>query len=198
MKKIISLLLAMVLLVPALALAEPAELPTFDFTAEEWLARYQEVVGEDSEWYFDDFEIKRPQSRAANDPLRTEYIHMWDDGRASMLIDGMYDFEFPSMVVLRLLKGPFINGSLAMELLPDIAAELCSVSEKVVRATLPSLTDEEIEGIFEQLAMTVPTEDVIYAPVTAEINGIFFAFSATDTTWFSISADGRDATYVPN
>lgn len=69
MKRIAALLLVIALLVPTLALAAkstatpspapdptPEPLPTFDFTVDEWLERYMEVVPEDDPYYFEEFE----------------------------------------------------------------------------------------------------------------------------------------------
>ncbi len=192
MKKIIALVLALALL-PTFALAakkpkatEPPAVPTFDFTAEEWLVRYQEVVGEDSEWWFEEFE------EADSTPSYYYFRHEYENGNRIDLLSKKKDQNIGIVSVSVPCQAPEINEAA----FTPSADALRSFAKQYILATMPALTDEDVDAIFSDLGMNIFSEAVFYAPKRIERHGLFFEFGAYPTNMnFSVSSCDLDLIY---
>ena len=170
MRKFTAFLLALVLLLPALALAE--EVPTFDFTAEEWLERYAVLVPEDDPYYFTEF----------NNPelvgMKSKFFFRRQEFATSAEYIEVDSLKKDANVCVIWVSAPLITNRGAIE--PDLLLEsnesLRAIAERCILATDPMLTSEDIQAIYSDLGMFGYSEDVLYDPVSMQKNGITYTF----------------------
>lgn len=166
MKKIAALLLALTLLLPAVSLAakkpKPTDTPapaapTFDFTAEEWLERYQAVVGEDSEWWFEAFEVEDAT------PWTVFYAHDFENGLRVRIEHRDADKQISSVNAF------FITGE-------GVIHDLETLFEKCIRASFPGMTSSEAQEILGE--MNIKRLPADYTQQEFERNGVHYASGA--------------------
>lgn len=175
MKRIAALLLVFVLLVPTLALAAkstkasaptPGPLPTFDFTAEEWLERYKEVVPEDSPYYFEEFEtdVFPPGPTLAG---KTYHRHYFENDERNAIIwllsESLDDKPFRVQVLspLGFYHGAAENTSRESF---NTFLEICTAS---IRSTSPFLSDSEVKDLLQSLGI-LTFEEIPWNNITTE------------------------------
>ncbi|MEA5013140.1 MAG: hypothetical protein VB099_01145 [Candidatus Limiplasma sp.] len=182
MKKIISLLLAMVLLVPALAIAE--DVPTFDFTAEEWLERYKAIVPEGDPFYFDSL-TKVQDNEIYAYQAKTEYSGGFSlAGRLGS--DLLFGLDF-------YIREYNFQDYKESTIFPETFLALFDGFAKVILATNPEFTTEDITAIFEALGIDREKWDYQFFKGTyvAEYKGMDYLYSGRGNQRFvmSIMAD---------
>lgn len=179
MKKITTLLLGLVLLLPALALAE--EVPTFDFTAEEWLERYATLVPEDDPYYFTEFNNPELVGQTSRFFFRRQEFSTPAD---YIEVDSMKKEE---NVCLITVMTPYPYSGIELDPLLQSYESLRNMAERCILAVDPMLTSEDILAIYTDLGMFEYVEDRLYAPIHRTHNGITYTFGMGSGPYIAIS-----------
>lgn len=183
MKKLTALLLALAILVPTLALAETTA-PTFDFTPEEWLERYQALVPEGDPFWIDGFEY------AADDRIYA-YAAKWAyDGGIS--IAGKLGSDKLSGIDLYIKDRDFLSYSKS-DIYPESFLNLFDAFAKVVLAVNPEFKTVDVDVIFEHLGVDreIWNHEFFTGTYVSEYKGMSYRYDGRSRQrfYFSITAD---------
>lgn len=185
MKRITILLLVLVLILPALAFAEtPEPAPTFDFTPEEWLERYQALMPEDDPFWIDEFEYGADNRIYA-------YAAKWAyDGGISLA--GNLGSDKLSGLDLYIKDRDFLSYSKS-DIYPESFLSLFDAFAKVVLAVNPEFKTEDVDVIFERLGVDreIWNYEFFTGTYVSEYKGMSYRYNGRSRQrfYFSIMAD---------
>lgn len=180
MRKFTAFLLTLALFLPALALAE--DVPTFDFTAEEWLENYKTVVPQEKPWYFEEYELTGGKD--------THYMYRHDfkigryNGNVELRCKKREDNVYAAYIAIPLSVNSFSDISAIAD---DLALSF-DMANDFIHASFPELTDAQLQSILAEFNTGELTiYDLDQKMFSTNVNGVYYTYAPGSAISITIS-----------